>query len=303
MRRGQPTSRPRAERTLDPVASSPRSSLRPPPTSPTRARLRETASALRGFLALARGGPGRLEQVEERARRDRGRQAEVRRPPRRADRACRAGAEELAAIEAGRDPLSAAAREPRPLPKALGRRWHAARARPGPRAAGRVRRAVHAALASLAMGGGELRVELHERDRPERDRRRRLPRPPERGHAAGARRDDRFGRRAVADRARAPSGCPRACRRADRRLRRDRRRHRRRDGPCRRRRAPAARGAGPGDHDHPSSADRERRRPPFPRRKGPGDPTHTRIERLSDDDRREELERMLGGREFRRPSR
>src|SRR5205085_2322004 len=30
----------------------------------------------------------------------------------------------------------------------------------------------------------------------------------------------------------------------------------------------------------------------------PGDPTHTRIEALSDDERREELERMLGGREF-----
>ena len=30
----------------------------------------------------------------------------------------------------------------------------------------------------------------------------------------------------------------------------------------------------------------------------PGDPTHTRIERLEDDERREELQRMLGGREF-----
>jgi DNA repair protein RecN (Recombination protein N) len=30
----------------------------------------------------------------------------------------------------------------------------------------------------------------------------------------------------------------------------------------------------------------------------PGDPTHTRIELLSDDERREELERMLGGAEF-----
>jgi DNA repair protein RecN (Recombination protein N) len=32
--------------------------------------------------------------------------------------------------------------------------------------------------------------------------------------------------------------------------------------------------------------------------KMPGDPTHTRIERLSDEERREELERMLGGAEF-----
>ncbi|MGH3016698.1 MAG: DNA repair protein RecN, partial [Gaiellaceae bacterium] len=32
--------------------------------------------------------------------------------------------------------------------------------------------------------------------------------------------------------------------------------------------------------------------------KVPGDPTHTRIERLSDSDRSEELERMLGGAEF-----
>ena len=32
--------------------------------------------------------------------------------------------------------------------------------------------------------------------------------------------------------------------------------------------------------------------------KVPGDPTHTRIERLGDSDRRDELQRMLGGREF-----
>jgi DNA repair protein RecN (Recombination protein N) len=32
--------------------------------------------------------------------------------------------------------------------------------------------------------------------------------------------------------------------------------------------------------------------------KVPGDPTHTRIERLSESDRRDEVERMLGGAEF-----
>ena len=32
--------------------------------------------------------------------------------------------------------------------------------------------------------------------------------------------------------------------------------------------------------------------------KVPGDPTHTRIERLDNAERREELQRMLGGREF-----
>ena len=32
--------------------------------------------------------------------------------------------------------------------------------------------------------------------------------------------------------------------------------------------------------------------------KVPGDPTHTRIEQLSADERRAELERMLGGEEF-----
>jgi DNA repair protein RecN (Recombination protein N) len=32
--------------------------------------------------------------------------------------------------------------------------------------------------------------------------------------------------------------------------------------------------------------------------KVPGHPTHTRIRQLSDDERREEIERMLGGREF-----
>ena len=30
----------------------------------------------------------------------------------------------------------------------------------------------------------------------------------------------------------------------------------------------------------------------------PGDPTHTRIEELGEDERRAEVERMLGGREF-----
>ena len=32
--------------------------------------------------------------------------------------------------------------------------------------------------------------------------------------------------------------------------------------------------------------------------KVPGDPTHTRIRELGEDERREEIERMLGGREF-----
>ena len=32
--------------------------------------------------------------------------------------------------------------------------------------------------------------------------------------------------------------------------------------------------------------------------KVPGDPTHTRIELLNESERRDELERMLGGREF-----
>ena len=32
--------------------------------------------------------------------------------------------------------------------------------------------------------------------------------------------------------------------------------------------------------------------------KVPGDPTHTRIEQLAESERRDELQRMLGGREF-----
>jgi DNA repair protein RecN (Recombination protein N) len=32
--------------------------------------------------------------------------------------------------------------------------------------------------------------------------------------------------------------------------------------------------------------------------KVPGDPTHTRIEQLGEDERRDEIERMLGGAEF-----
>ena len=49
----------------------------------------------------------------------------------------------------------------------------------------------------------------------------------------------------------------------------------------------------------PTAADREPRGDRhFSVEKVPGDPTHTRIRELGDDERREEIERILGGREF-----
>ena len=69
------------------------------------------------------------------------------------------------------------------------------------------------------------------------------------------------------------------------------------DRPRRRRDAVAARRPHAGDHDHAPAADREPRRPVLPRREVAGDPTHTRIQEFDRDERKEELERMLGGRE------
>ena len=115
------------------------------------------------------------------------------------------------------------------------------------------------------MGEGEFRVELREREPgPTGARRGRLPDPAEPGPAVRPGRGDRLGRRALARRARAR----RRRRRRDARLRRDRRRHRRRHRPPRGRDAEPARGAGPGDHDHPPAADRERRRAALPGREG-----------------------------------
>ena len=55
----------------------------------------------------------------------------------------------------------------------------------------------------------------------------------------------------------------------------------------------------PGAHDHPPAADRDASPTGTSRvEKIPGDPTHTRIEPLDDAQRRDELERMLGGADF-----
>ena len=100
-------------------------------------------------------------------------------------------------------------------------------------------------------------------------------------------------RRAVAHRARNRRGR----RRRHDGVRRDRRRHRRPDRPRRRARrscaSPSVRRWSRSRTYRRSRAVADRH---FRVEKVPGDPTHTRIEELTDEERRDELERMLGGR-------
>ena len=49
---------------------------------------------------------------------------------------------------------------------------------------------------------------------------------------------------------------------------------------------------------HPPAADRDLAERHFRVEKVPGDPTHTSIDHLDSEERRDELERMLGGEEF-----
>ena len=206
---------------------------------------------------------------------------------------------ELAQVEAGVDPLEEAERavaEAEARAGELGAALSAARAE----AADTFAEAVAGELQGLGMGDGEFRVELTgPRARPGRRRRRRLPRAPESGAAVRAGRRDRLRWRAVPHRARAPRGRARLGRRADDRLRRDRRGHRRSRPPTR---SPTRSRAWPEraqlltiTHLPQIASAAEAH---FRVEKVPGDPTHTRIERLSDEERSEELERMLGGAEF-----
>ena len=88
------------------------------------------------------------------------------------------------------------------------------------------------------------------------------------------------------------------CGRRDPRVRRDRCRDRRRHRTPGRRDAGPARRARAGDHDHPPAADRERRRTALPGREGARRPDPHADRGASGDERRAELERMLGGEEF-----
>jgi len=258
-------------------------------------RLRETASELRGFLAMLESEPGRLEHVES----ELDRIAEAKRRFRaetyeellaRAD-AARA---ELDAIDQGFDPAAAAAEALAAAERNIGRlagELHEARAEAAPRFAQEVARE----LAGVGMGEGEFLAEVRGRElgqtgaddvafliRPNPG----LPLAPVAETASGG----ELSRIALAiaavggsetmvfDEIDAGIGGETAHRVAETLVR-------------------LAERAQVITITHlPQIASVAGRH--FRVEKVPGDPTHTRIQQLDDAERRDELQRMLGGREF-----
>ncbi len=262
-------------------------------------RVREGASSLRAFLASLEAEPGRLEAVEDELERV----AEARRRFGAATteellaRAAEAQAE-LAQVESGVDPLEEAERavaEAEARAEKLGAALSTARAE----SAEPFAEAVAGELQGLGMGDGEFRVELTERElgaagrdgvsflvRPNPG----LPFAPAAETASGG----ELSRIALALRAVAHASAGEPTIVFD------------------------EIDAGIGGQTAHAVADALRRLAESAQiltithlpqiasaaeghlrvEKVPGDPTHTRIERLSDEERSEELERMLGGAEF-----
>jgi DNA repair protein RecN (Recombination protein N) len=258
-------------------------------------RLRETASELRGFLMTLEAEPGRLEQVEA----DLDRIADVKRRY-RADTydglLALAGAAdaELDAIEQGFDPAAAAAEALAAAERnmqRLGTELHEARAQGAPRFAAEVARE----LAGVGMGDGEFAAELRGRElgqtgldevafliRPNRG----MPLAPVAETASGGELSRIAlaiavvggGETLVFDEIDAGIGGETAHRVAETLQRLGER-------------------AQVLTITHlPQIASVAARH--FRVEKVPGDPTHTRIQLLDDAERRDELQRMLGGREF-----
>jgi DNA repair protein RecN (Recombination protein N) len=258
-------------------------------------RLREAASALRSFLTLLEADPGRLEHVEG----ELDRIAEARRRFRCASyeellaRAAEARAE-LEAVDEGVDPLAAAEEA---LAQAEARTANLARGLHEAReaAAKPFAQAVAAELTGMGMGDGEFRVQLRGRDpgatgideavflvRPNSG----LPFAPVAETASGGELSRialaiaavAGGETMVFDEIDAGIGGQTAHGVAE----------------------TLARLAGRAQvitiTHLPQIASRAERH--FRVEKVPGDPTHTRIQQLAEPQRREEIERMLGGREF-----
>ena len=262
-------------------------------------RVREGASTLRAFLASLEAEPGRLEAVES----ELDRIAEARRrfdAPTTEELLARAAEAraELAEVEAGADPLADAEREAAEAGErveALSAELSAAREA----AAEPFAEAVAAELQGLGMGDGEFRVQLTGREpgpagsdgvsflvRPNPG----LPFAPAAETASGG----ELSRIALALRAvaHASAGEPTVVFDEIDAGIGGRTAHAVADALARL----AARAQLLTITHLPqiaSAADAH-----FRVEKVPGDPTHTRIERLSDAERREELERMLGGAEF-----
>jgi DNA repair protein RecN (Recombination protein N) len=258
-------------------------------------RLRETASELRAFLASLEAEPDRLEHVESELERI----AEVKRRFRCTSyeellgRAAEARAE-LTAVDAGADPLAAAARALAEAERRVGA--FAAELRAGrQRAAEPFASAVAEELRGIGLGEGEFRVELREREaaatgadevsfliRPNAG----LPFAPAAETASGG----ELSRIALAIAA-VGGGETMVFDEIDAGI----------GGQT---------GHAVGETLHrlasraqvvtithlPQIATLAERH--FRVEKVPGDPTHTSIEPLGDDDRREELQRMLGGEQF-----
>jgi DNA repair protein RecN (Recombination protein N) len=261
----------------------------------TELRLRETASELRAFLASLEAEPDRLEHVESELERI----AEVKRRFRCTSyeellgRAAEARAE-LTAVDAGADPLAAAARALAEAERRVGA--FAAELRAGrQRAAEPFASAVAEELRGIGLGEGEFRVELREREaaatgadevsfliRPNAG----LPFAPAAETASGG----ELSRIALAIAA-VGGGETMVFDEIDAGI----------GGQT---------GHAVGETLHrlasraqvvtithlPQIATLAERH--FRVEKVPGDPTHTSIEPLGDDDRREELQRMLGGEQF-----
>ncbi len=258
-------------------------------------RLREAASALRSFLSSLEADPGRLEHLEG----ELDRIAEARRRFRCASyeellgRAAEARAE-LEALEDGADPVAAAEEA---LAQAEGRVRELAEALHDARAAAAdpFAQAVAAELTGMGMGDGEFSVELRERDlgvtgtdevafliRPNAG----MPFAPVAETASGGELSRVAlaiaavggGETMVFDEIDAGIGGTTAHGVAETLFR-------------------LAKRAQVVTITHlPQIASRADRH--FRVEKIPGDPTHTRIQELSDMQRKEEIERMLGGREF-----
>ncbi len=290
----------RAERALQPAAAlAPELAEAAAEVADACARLREIASSLRGFLDSLEAQPGRLEHVEERL----GRIADAKRrfgAPTLGDLLARAGdaASELAQLGAGHDPLEAARAA---LDAAEHRHAAASVALRETRDAATApfAEAVRGELAALGLGNGDLEIRLADREpgstggdtvelriRPNAG----LPFAPLATTASGG----ELSRIALALRvvAHASAGEPtivfdeidagiggrtaHAVADALQRL--------------------AARAQVVAITHLPQIASVAQRH--FRVEKVPGDPTHTRIQALDGAERREELERMLGGAEF-----
>lgn len=258
-------------------------------------RLREAGSTLRRFLASLEADPGRLEEVEGELER----MADLRRRYRCASteellaRAAEAR-RELGALEGGADPLAAAAQALAAAEQRVGALTAELRAA-RQMAATPFAAAVAAELRGIGLGEGEFRVELREREpsasgadevvfliRPNPG----LPFSPVAETASGG----ELSRIALAiaavgggttmvfDEIDAGIGGRTAHAVADTLVRL------------------AGRAQVVTITHLPQIASRADRH--FRVEKVPGDPTHTRIQKLSEDERRDEIQRMLGGREF-----